>query len=341
MRTGVTCVLAGTVATPGTLVPAYPAQFRERQDTNDSNELLFNLLSEMRRGIDVDGTILSGAPEGRAYIVHIARAGMQAMTAASKALDESGFPAAGERKFVVGGHSKWGGAAAQIAAVDDRLVGALSFGFPLDWERFVNLAVDRWDTLFGVDLFSFRCQKGDIRCDWTSDSVARFFASTIAQPESCNLDACPGTGEHWLRQLDIGTLRAAGHHQGVRFALLRNGGEAHPVDTEANVAGTEAFPDQFLLLSESGHTLRSDAHEAYWHHWIRHCFGLGETLTIGAPTLTKHLRNTIFVARLTGIQTRLPHLPLSTDVQQCMNLVLSMECRGIRVRAHGYVQQPL
>lgn len=85
MRTGVTCVLAGTVA--------YPAQFRERQDTNDSNELLFNLLSEMRRGIDVDGTILSGAPEGRAYIVHIARAGMQAMTAASKALDESGLTA--------------------------------------------------------------------------------------------------------------------------------------------------------------------------------------------------------------------------------------------------------
>jgi len=115
--------------------------------------------------------------------------------------------------------------------------------------------------------------------------MARFFASTIAAPDECEDGDCRGNGEQWLRQLDIATLRTAGHHEGVRYALLRNGKEGHPIDTETPSAGTVAFPDQFLFLNDSGHTLRSEAHEAYWHHWIRYSFGLSETLTMALPTV--------------------------------------------------------
>lgn len=288
LATGVVCVLAGTVAAPGKMQPPYPSEYADPPAViTDSNELLFNLLREMQRGTDVAGRELPRPLVARAFIVHIARAGMLAMTAAGKVLVEGGLADTPPTRFVVGGHSKWGGAAAQIAAVDDRVAGALAFGFPLDWWRFVELADVRWRVEFGVDLFRILCTESS-RCDWTSESMAAFFRSSAGAPLTCGDGPCPGNGRDWIDQIDVRTLREAGWHEGVRFALLRNGREAHPVDTEIEAMGTAARPDQFLFAADSGHAITSPLHGAFWQHWVRHSLQGAPTVGVGPVEVESH-----------------------------------------------------
>ena len=285
LETGVPCVMAGRVVSPGSLSPAYSSEHGPVGDTvSDSNELLFNLLEEMRRGTDVGGNTLVSPPARRSYITHIAEAGVLAITAAGKAIVETGLSSEAPERVVIGGHSKWGGAAAQVAAIDDRVVGAVTFGFPGDWKRFVDLSEQRWRGQLGVDLFTLLCSAA-IDCTWSATTMKQFFDSTITEPELCDGTPCFGTGEDWLRQIDIRGLRKKGWHQAVRFALVRNGREGHPVDTESEMA--DSFPDQFMFAPTAGHSLSPETHQAFWRHWVRHSLADAPTISVAAPTLIR------------------------------------------------------
>jgi hypothetical protein len=302
LLTGVACVLAGNVATPSQLDPAYPSEYGADGDTiSDSNQLLFNLLAEMRRGTDVDGRALTGAPVRRAYITHIAEHGMKAITAARKLVVEVGLAAQAPDRVVIGGHSKWGAAAAQIAAVDERVVGAITFGFALDFLRFLEIADDRWRGQLGLDVMPALCPL-ERPCAWQSITELRdFFASTRAAPGDCDGAPCPGTGQDWLEQLDLARLLERGYLD-ERFALVRNGREAHAVDTEWPWFEAGVWPGQFLFAPGSGHNLDRLEHAALWRHWIRHRVAGASTARIVAIDATRAGTAMTVTVELEGVE---------------------------------------
>ncbi len=293
LRTGYPCVLAGRVATPSSIGPLYPSEYGPMGDViTDSNELLFNLLAEMRRGRDVNGQELTGPIVRRAYVTNIAEAGVFAITAASKLFTELGLASVPPARVVVGGHSKWGAAAAQIAAIDDRVVGAVTFGFPLDWRRFVSIAKERWFDKLGADLFASLCGledsgQSEINCIWDATGIDQFFTSTKAMPQQCGGSACPGTGDDWLRQLDIRTLREQGWHDSIRFALVRNGREGYAVDSEQEAELSGTGPEQFLFATQSGHSIMAETHQSLWRHWVRHSLADNSTIRVPRPQITR------------------------------------------------------
>ncbi|MFN0246542.1 MAG: hypothetical protein ACKV2T_06515 [Kofleriaceae bacterium] len=283
LDTGVICVVAGNVATPSQISPAYPSEFGAGAIT-DSNQLWFNLLGEMRRGTDVDGRALAAPAVRRAYDTYIAEHAMRAITA-SQEVARQRFGASSPR-FVITGHSKWGAAAGQVAAVDDRVVGALVMGFPLDFARFVDLADLRWRGELGIDLISVVCPP-ERPCAWSSiRELSAFFKATPLAPEICGGAPCAGTGDEWSRQLDLRRLIAGGHFAGKRLAMIRNGEEAHAVDTETPGFGAGQAPDQFLFLPGVGHVFDTPQHAALWRHWIRHVLGGRPTMSASSTVTT-------------------------------------------------------
>ncbi len=294
LRTGVTCVVATTnVLGPSELSPRYRNEFdAESADINNSNVLLFNMLSEMRRGSDASGAALVGPPIGRSYVVNISEASMRLVSATQRVLLDLDLAAEAPERFAITGHSKWGAAAAQLAAVDPRVVGALAAGWTIDWLRWVELAREQWLEALGIDAWEFFCTDEE-PCEWTTtERFASFISSTTASPQMCGQHPCPGTGEDYLRQIDIRRLIDSGALAGHKLALVRNGHEAHHVEIESQVFEEGVDIGQFLFLPLSGHVQNTEEHASIWRHWVRHLLSDTEVLTASITELGHDLTET-------------------------------------------------
>ena len=162
-----------------------------------------------------------------------------------------------------------------------RVDGALAAGWTIDWVRWVQLAADHWVANLGVDAWAFFCSD-EQPCEWTdTDSFAQFVFSTVADPGDCGGAPCVGTGEHWLRQIDLRHLIEAGAFEGKALALVRNGREAHQIELESRAFDEGVTVDQFLFLPESGHVQNTPPHSAMWRHWVRHVL-----TDVPTPTVT-------------------------------------------------------
>lgn len=313
LETSVVCVLAGNVGTPSQISPPYPNEYGSGTIT-DSNQLWFNLLSEFRRGHDIEASPIATPTINRLYETQLARLAMRTITASQAVATQ--LWSAPPMEVVITGHSKWGATAAQVAAVDDRVTGVLVMGFALDFARFVELADTRWNAGLGLDIMPVVCPP-EHPCGWsTSASFHAFFEATPEAPEACEGRACSGTGEEWLRQVDLRRLRAGGHLARDTFALIRNGGEAHPVDTESPAVAAQQGPGQFLFLPNSSHVFDTPLHAALWRHWIRHTARGLPTLRL-TPTITSSGSTVIATVETSGAtitQARLFVRPSTDEV---------------------------
>ena len=283
LNTGHVCAITTHhLLTPGRMSPSYPNAFSpDAPPIADSNLLYFNLLSEMKQGKTASGQALAEPVIRRAYDVQIARAGMLLLTAIDKKVAALNWAASAPLQYVVAGHSKWAAAAAQMVAVDDRVVGGVAAGFPLDWLKWLQLAKSRWMDDLGIDFMALYCTTPATPCEWTqTDKLLDLFASTDAAPLACGTGRCALTGEAWLRQLDFRTLLANGAFANKKFALIRNGEEAHHVDVERDAYDQGIWPSQFLFLPDSPHVFKTAQHASFWRHWIRHNFDGAATATL-------------------------------------------------------------
>ncbi|MFK8001748.1 MAG: hypothetical protein AB8H86_19290 [Polyangiales bacterium] len=261
LETGHACVVAlHHVLSPSRIDPPYVNETTGEAIT-DSTVLQFNLLREQERGVDASGSPVAEPRIAREYVAHIARAGISLLTATGQALVHLSLAAAPPARFVVAGHSKWGGAVAQMAAFDPRVVGAFVSGWPLDWMRWLELALERWSDGLGIEMFDFVCAEP---CLWSSTQ------------EFLDYHRTPG-GQDWVRQFDFRSLQEAGAFDDVAILALRNGREAHPVDTEGPLFAEGNGPDAFRFMPDEPHRFDTAEHGSVWRHWVRHVFD-------GAPT---------------------------------------------------------
>ena len=253
LRTGVPCAVAAqNVAAPGRFSTPYPNEYAGGAAVTDSTVLQLNLLAEQALGTDAEGQPLPDPAVLREYVAEIAAGGMMLITATQRIVVSEGLASAPPSAFAVTGHSKWGGAAAQLIAHDPRVVGGLVAGWPLDWQNWLDLAQTRYVESLGVEPFDYLCAEP---CAYRSN---RDFRDYFAGP----------AGVLWKQQFDVSSIAA--RLAGKRWAAIRNGNENHPADTESTFVESTTGPAAFLFLPNQPHTFDTQAHSSFWRHWVRH-----------------------------------------------------------------------
>lgn len=134
-------------------------------------------------------------------------------------------------RFLLAGQG-WGAlAAAQAAAQDERVEGAVVAGWPLDWTDYHFVRWRRWERRGGY--YPLGALSPTIWGD--SREVLSFLSSSRGNPDP-GCPTCEGDGLRWRRQYDLSELRRTGALDAALFVLESDADPDLPVDLLARAS---------------------------------------------------------------------------------------------------------